>query len=141
MILPSGYINLCPVAKKILLVDDDLYIRDLYAEVLKDESYDIFIAADGEEAMSMVDDQGPFDLVLLDVMIPKADGIQVLSKIKTDTKNKPTPVIMLTNFGQEDLVKQAINLGCADYLLKYNITPGELIAKVKQIVNPQQVQL
>jgi len=128
------------MAKKILLVDDDVYIRDLYTEVLKDEEYDVFIAADGEEALSMVM-QDQFDLILLDVMMPKIDGIAVLTKIKTDEKTKDTPVIMLTNFGQEDLVKQAVTVGSADYLLKYNITPGEMTAKVKQILYPQKVQL
>ena len=121
-------------------MDDDVYIRDLYTEVLKDEEYDVFIAADGEEALSMVM-QDQFDLILLDVMMPKIDGIAVLTKIKTDEKTKDTPVIMLTNFGQEDLVKQAVTVGSADYLLKYNITPGEMTAKVKQILYPQKVQL
>lgn len=128
------------MAKKILLVDDDVYIRDLYAEVLKDEQYDVFIAADGEEALSMID-QNPFDLILLDVMMPKVDGIQVLTKVKSDEKTKSTPVIMLTNFGQEDLIKQAVTAGSTDYLLKYNITPGEMTNKVKLILNPEKVQL
>lgn len=128
------------MAKKILLVDDDVYIRDLYAEVLKDEQYDVFIAADGEEALSMIG-QNPFDLILLDVMMPKVDGIQVLTKVKSDEKTKSTPVIMLTNFGQEDLIKQAVTAGSTDYLLKYNITPGEMTNKVKLILNPEKVQL
>lgn len=128
------------MAKKILLVDDDVYIRDLYTEVLKDEQYDVSIAADGEEALNMIG-QGPFDLILLDVMMPKVDGIQVLNKIKADEKTKNVPVLMLTNFGQEDLIKQAVTLGSTDYLLKYNLTPGEMTAKVKGILNPQQVQL
>lgn len=128
------------MAKKILLVDDDVYIRDLYTEVLKDEQYDVSIAADGEEALAMVG-QTTFDLILLDVMMPKLDGIQVLTKVKSDEKSKGTPVIMLTNFGQEDLIKQAVTVGSTDYLLKYNITPGEMTNKVKQILNPQKVQL
>lgn len=126
--------------KKILLVDDDVYIRDLYTEVLRDEQYDVSIAADGEEALNMIS-QGPFDLILLDVMMPKVDGIQVLTKIKSDDKTKNTPVLMLTNFGQEDLVKQAVTIGSADYLLKYNLTPGEMTAKVKNILAPAKVQL
>ncbi len=128
------------MVKKILLVDDDVYIRDLYAEVLKDENYDITIAADGEEALSLVEDDS-FDLILLDIMLPKLDGIQVLAKIKEDPARKSIPVIMLTNFGQEDLVKQAVTLGCSEYLLKYNLTPGEIITKVAQILNPKEVKL
>lgn len=128
------------MAKKILLVDDDMYIRDLYAEVLKDEGYDVLIASDGEEAISVASANTP-DLILLDIMLPKIDGIQVLSKLKADAKLKTVPVIMLTNFGQEDLVKQAVNIGSAEYLLKYNITPGEIIKKVGLILNPTEVKL
>lgn len=128
------------MAKKILLVDDDVYIRDLYTEVLKDENYDVAIAADGQEAVQMVA-QNSFDLILLDVMLPKMDGIQVLSRIKQNEKYKNVPVVMLTNFGQKDLVKQAVSMGSSDYLLKYNITPGEMTQKVRQILNPPQVQL
>ncbi len=128
------------MAKKILLVDDDLYIRDLYAEVLKDENYDVLIAADGEEALAVAGANTP-DLILLDIMMPKMDGIQVLSKVKENPTLKNIPVIMLTNFGQEDLIKQAVNLGSVEYLLKYNITPGEIIKKVGLVLNPAQVNL
>lgn len=128
------------MAKKILLVDDDLYIRDLYAEVLKDENYDVLIASDGEEALGVASANIP-DLILLDIMLPKMDGIQVLDKLKNDEKLKNVPVIMLTNFGQEDLVKQAVNLGSTEYLLKYNITPGEIIKKVSEVLNPEKVNL
>lgn len=128
------------MAKKILLVDDDVYIRDLYTEVLKDENYEVMIAANGEEALIMVA-KDQFDLILLDVMMPKMDGIQVLSKVKKEPNYKEVPILMLTNFGQEDLVKQAVTIGSADYLLKYNLTPGELITKVKQVLSPEAVQL
>lgn len=128
------------MAKKILLVDDDMYIRDLYAEVLKDEGYDVLIASDGEEAISMASANTP-DLILLDIMLPKIDGIQVLSKLKANVKLKIVPVIMLTNFGQEDLVKQAVTIGSTEYLLKYNITPGEIIKKVRLILHPAEVKL
>lgn len=128
------------MAKKILLVDDDLYIRDLYAEVLKDENYEVLIAGDGEEALAVASSNPP-DLMLLDIMMPKLDGIQVLSKIRGDDKLKNIPVIMLTNFGQEDLVKQAVNLGSTEYLLKYNITPGEIIKKVSSVLTPEKVDL
>lgn len=128
------------MTKKILLVDDDLYIRDLYAEVLKDENYDVLIASDGEEALAVAKAATP-DLILLDIMLPKLDGIQVLSKIKEDPDLKTVPVVMLTNFGQEDLVKQAVNIGSTEYLLKYNITPGEIIKKVAEIFSHDEVKL
>lgn len=128
------------MAKKILIVDDDLYIRDLYAEVLKDENFDVGIAENGEEAIRMLSNDH-YDLILLDVMLPKVDGIQVLSQIKDNPETKNTAVIMLTNFGQDDLVKKAVTLGSADYLLKYNITPGEIVTKIKQIIDHKPVTL
>ncbi len=128
------------MAKKILLVDDDLYIRDLYAEVLKDENYDVLIASDGEEALAVATATVP-DLILLDIMLPKMDGIQVLTKIRENAALKSVPVVMLTNFGQEDLVKQAVNVGSTEYLLKYNITPGEITKKVAEIFNHSEVKL
>ncbi len=128
------------MTKKILLVDDDMYIRDLYTEILKDENYDVASAEDGQMALDMFQSDH-FDLVLLDIMLPKIDGIQVLEEIKKKPENKEIPIIMLTNFGQEDLVKKAVTFGSADYLLKYNITPGEIVQKVSQLLNSQPVQL
>lgn len=122
------------MAKNILLVDDDMYIRDLYTEVLKDDNYNVDNATDGVEALEMIKKKG-YDLILLDIMLPKVDGIQVLTKLKADLSTKLIPVIILTNFGQESLVKEAVNLGSTDYLLKYNITPGELAAKIKELFN------
>lgn len=125
---------------KVLIVDDDLYILDLYKEILKDEGFDVETATDGEEALEKIR-ESTLDLVLMDIMMPKMDGITVLSKMKDDVQLKTIPVMMLTNFGQENLVKQAINLGSSEFLLKYKITPGEMVEKVKQLLSPSAVHL
>lgn len=122
---------------KILVVDDDMFIRDVYAEVLQAEKYDVAVAVDGEQALKMIEDGG-FDLVLLDVMLPKMDGITVLAQVKQNPKVANVPIIMLTNFGQSDLVDKATKMGATEYLLKYAFTPGEVVEKVKKILEPNQ---
>lgn len=123
------------MAKKILVVDDDLNIRDVYAEVLKDAGYDIILAADGEQALSALKSH-VFDLVLLDVIMPKFNGLEVLGQIRQDQKLKDVPVVMLTNFGQEEIAKKAMDLGAVDFIIKYNTTPGEAAQKINKILSP-----
>lgn len=116
-----------------MLVDDDQSLRQLYRLELANHQYEVIEAGDGEEGLIKIQSEKP-DLVLLDIMMPKSDGLNTLTKIKSDETLKNTPVIMLTNFGQENLVQQAFNLGATDYLLKYKVTPAEMAAKVDQIL-------
>ena len=125
---------------KILLVDDDRDILSVYEEVLKDEGYEVVSAVNGEEGLEKITST-PFDLVLLDIMLPKIDGMTLLEQLKNSPTNAASPVIMLTNFGQDDLIKKALNMGANDYLLKYNMTPGEIVEKVKKLLSPQTVQM
>ncbi|MBI4099926.1 response regulator [Candidatus Microgenomates bacterium] len=118
---------------KILLVDDDQSLRQLYKLELTNRKHTVVEAADGEEGLAKIGSDKP-DLVLLDVMMPKLDGIATLGKIKADAANKGLPVVMLTNFGQENLVKQAFNQGATDYLLKYKVTPAEMASTVEKLL-------
>lgn len=124
---------------KILLVDDDQALRQLYNVELS-KSYQVVEAADGEDGLFKAKSEKP-DLILLDVMMPKVDGIAYLTKIKEDPELASIPIIMLTNFGQENLIQQAFNLGITDYLLKYKVTPEEMSQKVAQVLSSKQVQL
>lgn len=125
--------------KKILLVDDDHSLRQLYNVELSKE-YQVVEAVDGEDGLLKAKSEKP-DLILLDVMMPKIDGIAYLTKIKDDAELAKIPIIMLTNFGQENLIQQAFNLGITDYLLKYKVTPSEMAQKVNQVLNAKNVQL
>lgn len=125
--------------KKVLLVDDDQSLRQLYNVELSKE-YQVVEAVDGEDGLLKAKSEKP-DLILLDVMMPKIDGIAYLTKIKDDAELAKIPIIMLTNFGQENLIQQAFNLGIADYLLKYKVTPSEMAQKVNQVLNAKNVQL
>jgi CheY-like chemotaxis protein len=125
---------------KILLVDDDQALIQLYSLELSGRGYEVVTAADGEEGLIRAGEQKP-DLILLDVMMPKLDGIATLTKLKAEEALKNIPVLMLTNFGQENLVQQAFGLGVTDYLLKYKVTPAEMVEKVGQILAAHPVQL
>lgn len=126
--------------RKILLVDDDQALRQLYSVELSGRQYDVATAADGDEGVTKAQTDKP-DIILLDIMMPKTDGIAALAKIKADPNLKNTPVIMLTNFGQENLVQQAFSLGAVDYLLKYKVTPAEMAEKVASVLTAKPVSL
>ncbi len=118
---------------KILLVDDDNALRELYAVELSSKHYTVIEAPDGEQGLAKVKAEKP-DLVLLDIMMPKLDGVATLTRLKQDPETKSIPVVMLTNFGQENLVQQAFSSGATDYLLKYKVTPAEMAEKVGQVL-------
>lgn len=127
--------TIAPVApKKILVVEDELFLRELYLEVLKDAGFDVDAASDGEEAFLKMK-QGGYDLVLLDIMLPKKDGIQILK----DLKNNPPVVankaiLILTNLGQEAVISEGISLGVRGYIIKSDYTPDQLIAEVRRVL-------
>lgn len=125
--------------KKILIVDDDPALRQLYNVELTQKDYAVVEATDGEDGLIKAKQEMP-NLILLDVMMPKFDGIAYLSKIKEDAELSKIPVVMLTNFGQENLIQQAFNLGVTDYLLKYKVTPSEMTEKVNQVLKSNPVQ-
>ena len=125
---------------KVSLVDEDHALRKLYSLELSGRQYTVAEAIDGQDGIDKAKSEKP-DLILMDIMMPKLDGIAALSKMKADADIKSIPVIMLTNFGQESLVQQAFALGAADYLLKYKVTPAEMAEKVTQVLKSKPVQL
>ncbi len=125
---------------KILLIDDDQSLRQLYGLELSSKGFQFVEAVDGDDGLAKAKAEKP-NLILLDVMMPKTDGIATLQKIKEDPELKDIPVLMLTNFGQENLVQQAFSLGVTDYLLKYKVTPAEMSEKVSQLLSAKPVQL
>lgn len=123
------------MAKKVLIVDDDAYLRDLYEEVLKGEGYDVSTAVDGEDGAAKLQ-QGGYDITLLDVMMPKLDGLGVLKKLKETPATLPNgTILLLTNLAQDPIVKEALELGAKSYVIKADITPDQLLEKVKEYLN------
>lgn len=119
-----------PVKAKILIVEDDDFLREVYVETLTDEGYIIESAIDGEEGMQKIK-QGGYDLVLLDIVMPKIDGLSVIKKINSEgVKPNNKKVIFLTNLDKDEEIKEALALGDG-YLIKSQLTPGDLIREVK----------
>ncbi len=119
--------------KFILLVEDDEFLAELYANKLQLEGFGVGLAADGEKGLKMIKEKHP-DLVLLDIVLPKMDGFEVLKKMKADKESKEIPVILLTNLSQKDEVKKGLDLGATDYLIKAHFMPSEVIKKIKKHV-------
>ena len=121
------------MAKTILIVEDDKFLRELIAKKLIKENFEVSEAIDGEEGIKKVKSEQP-DLVLLDLILPGIDGFEVLSKMKEDSSLVSIPVIILSNLGQKEDVEKGLKLGAADYLIKAHFTPGEIIDKIKIIL-------
>lgn len=121
------------MAKKILIVEDDKFLRELIVRKLLKEGFDIAEAVDGEEGIKKAKEEKP-DLVLLDLILPGADGFEVLSKIKEDPTTAPTPVIILSNLGQKEDIERGLKMGAVDYLIKAHFTPGEIIDKIRTVL-------
>jgi DNA-binding response OmpR family regulator len=119
---------------KILIVDDDEMIRLMYQKIFVFNNFDAEIAADGEEGVQKAQSLSP-DLVLLDVMMPKLTGLQVLEKLKADEKTKNIPVVMLTSLdGQQD-AKEALSKGAVRYIVKSEYEPKEVAVMVKEVLD------
>ncbi len=121
------------MAKKILIVEDDKFLRELIAKKLTKENYDTVEAIDGEEGVKKVKEEKP-DLILLDLILPGIDGFEVLSRIKEDPVLAQIPVIILSNLGQREDIDRGLGLGASDYLIKAHFTPGEIIEKIRAIL-------
>ena len=114
---------------KALVADDVPMIRKLVEFHLKAIGFDISNAADGAEAF-MLAGSTKFDLILLDIMMPQMDGLEVLRKVRTETINKDTPVIMMTAYGDSENVRKAVEYGANDFIVK----PVEQISFRKKVV-------
>lgn len=118
------------MSKRILIIDDDTYIRELYEEVLKGEGFDVTTAKDGEEGLAHLLTGGN-DVVLLDVMMPKLDGVGVLTKLKESQPKTPNgPILLLTNLDHDPILDQAATLGVSKHLLKADMLPPTLVEAV-----------
>ena len=121
------------MAKKILIVEDDKFLRDLISQKLAKEGYEVDEAVDGEEGVKMIKEVKP-DLVLLDLILPGINGFEVLVKMKEDSSTSSIPVIILSNLGQKEDVEKGLKLGAVDYLIKAHFTPGEIIDKIRAVL-------
>ncbi|MEX2052759.1 MAG: response regulator [Candidatus Paceibacterota bacterium] len=119
--------------KKILIVEDETILLKVLKDRFKADGWDVSTAEDGEEAVELME-KNSFDLVLLDLMLPKKDGFQVLKEVKGHTALKSLPIIVLSNLGDDDDIKRALSLGASDYFVKTQHPIGEVIEKAKEFV-------
>ena len=118
-------------AKRILLAEDDRFLRRAEQAALKRAGFVVLAAADGEEALRMAIAEKP-DLVLLDLIMPKLQGFEVLKALKADPATAAIPVVVLSNLGQEGDVQRALEGGAVAYLVKANLSLDELVARARE---------
>jgi two-component system phosphate regulon response regulator PhoB/two-component system alkaline phosphatase synthesis response regulator PhoP len=119
--------------KNILIVEDDNFMEKSLSFTLKDEGYKIDTAVDGEEALDKASKLN-LDLILLDIILPKIDGFEVLEKIKENPKTKDIPVLILSNLGQKDDVEKGLKLGATGYIIKAHFKLEDVVNKIKEIL-------
>ncbi len=117
-------------AKKILLVEDEDFIRELYTRQLTKAGFTVKSAIDGQSGLNTLKIE-QFDLLLLDIMLPGMNGLQLLREFKSQNPNSPMITILLTNLGQEAVIKEGFELGAQAYLIKASYTPDQVVNEVK----------
>ena len=121
---------------KILIVDDDETLSAVFETALQKSGFQTVFALNGKGGIDKARSEKP-DLVLLDQVLPDISGNEVLKTLKMDSQTKDIPIVILSNFSQEELVKEAINNGAVDYVFKYQVEPTDLVNKVKQTLKIQ----
>jgi CheY-like chemotaxis protein len=123
---------------KILIIEDEDIMRDLLQKKLSQEGYEISVARNGEEGLKMMKEVVP-DLVLLDIVMPKMGGFEVMTEMQKDDALKNIPVIVVSNSGQPVEIDKAQELGAKDWLIKTQFDPQEVIEKVKKQLSPAEI--
>jgi len=118
---------------KVLIIEDDQLIQRMYEKIFTFENFEVEMAGDGEEGLDKARTVSP-TIILLDVMMPKMNGIQVLEKLKQDPATKPIPVVMLSNLAGENDVETALSKGAVKYIIKSEYDPKQIADMVKEII-------
>lgn len=116
---------------KILIIEDDPLIVKIYSTRLKADGHEVYTAENGEEGWRQAIEHNP-DLIVLDVMMPRMDGFGVLEKVKAYDRLKNIPILMYSNLSNEDEMVRAKTMGATEFLVKANLSPTQMIAKIKE---------
>ena len=119
------------MVKRIMIVEDDEFLRALTAKRLEKEGYEVKVALDGDHALEAIKEAKP-DLILLDLLLPGLNGFEVLKKVRAESDLKAIPVIVFSNLGQKEDIEKAKEAGANDFLIKANFTLDDLIGKLKE---------
>jgi DNA-binding response OmpR family regulator len=116
--------------KRVLIVEDDQFLREFYQELLESEGMIVDVAPEGETAFNKIH-EGGYDLILLDIMLPKKDGLQILREIKVNPAVKANgPIVILTNIGQDAIIKNCFEAGAAGYMIKSALNPDQVLQEI-----------
>lgn len=119
--------------KKILIIEDDNFVAEVYSTKLLEMEHAVTVARNGEEGLEAIGKETP-DLILLDIIMPVMGGIEMLEELKKNAEWKKIPVILLTNVGEKESIQKVQNLGVQDYLIKSHFTPAEVIEKIEAVL-------
>ncbi|MBI2113322.1 MAG: response regulator [Candidatus Wildermuthbacteria bacterium] len=118
---------------KILVIEDDKFLKELLVQKLKKEGYEVLEVSEGNEGFKKMKEGKP-SLVLLDLILPGVDGFQVLKAAKEDKDTSPIPIVVLSNLGEQNDIEKALKMGAADFMIKAHFTPGEVIGRIKTLL-------
>lgn len=121
--------------EKIILVEDDPFLNSLYKDVLVGAGYTVISEKDGEAGLNVIRDNTDASLILLDLMMPKLNGIDVLKELKKDLATKDLSVIVLTNLNEDETIQEALKLGANAYLVKADYAPQQIVDMVRQYID------
>ena len=116
---------------KILFIEDDPLLVKIYSTRLSADGFEVLSAENGEAGLQVAETQVP-DLIVLDIMMPRLDGFSVLEKLRQSEKTRNTPILVYSNLGQEDEIVRAKKMGATDFVIKANLSPTEMINKIKE---------
>lgn len=116
---------------KVLLIEDDIFLSSMYITKFKLEGFEAILGNNGEEGLALAKAEIP-DIILLDIMMPKMNGFDVLENLKKDSRLKNIPIVMLSNLSQKDEIERCLSMGADDYLIKAHFMPSEVVAKIKK---------
>ncbi len=118
--------------KKILLIEDDPFLVEIYSTKLKEAGFSVIVAGDGDEGLKRMREEAP-DLLLLDIVLPGLNGWEILRDIKRDNKLGNLKIVILSNLGEKEEVEKGLKLGAVRYLVKAHYTPSEVVEEIRKI--------
>lgn len=122
------------IKHKILIIDDDEFLLDMYATKFREEGFEVDIAPEGKEALEKIRNGLSPEIVLLDIVMPGMDGFEVLETIKKEGLIPVGKIVILSNLGQKDHIDKGLKLGAIDYIVKAYFTPSEVVKKINAIL-------
>ena len=120
-----------PLDIKVLIVEDDQFLSDLYKMQLQKEGFKVVQSFDGLDALAKIANESP-SIVLLDLILPEISGLEVLKKAKSNSLTSKVPIVILSNLRDEEKIKEALGLGATGYIIKPTLTPKQVVEELRK---------